>query len=190
MDDIEHMLSEIAVDRSDPVNQMRAIKALTGIKIQEAVLPEPMTDGEIQARLGRLMSGAGISLTRLAFVDTFKFKRRASEVTRELEVIQKALLDRPQENYPLTVKAFYKRYPALKAKKIPPGYPRMASIERKREWLKNECIKLDMDRAAAEMAEIVEPLDKDAKTDGRKLIRETVLPGERPPLPPEHQETV
>lgn len=151
LDDIRAGLSELAIN-GEGAQRTQAYRILMSMSGGESALPDPLATGDIVKRMERLMRGAGIKLTRAAMIRAFPQRHSARNVQREL-VIDEELQIGDVNKFPRTIKAFYKRYPEIRANGFPKGWPLKGSLVDKKEFLIRESLKIERSRVAAKKAE-------------------------------------
>jgi hypothetical protein len=148
MEDILKEIEDIAKE-GEGADKFRALKMLANLTTSASILPEPLEEPEIIARLVRIMRPAGMGICQIAYNKAFAYgKGLFAQLPAKAK--DHDLTDEELGKVPRTLKQLYRRFPEIKGPGFPQGYPVGRSIEMKRAWLREQTIKLLTDRKTKE----------------------------------------
>lgn len=115
---LERQIRDLA-QSGEGADRRWALKVLREETQGETAFQKPLTDQEVVDRLARMMRGAGIGLTRAAYIKAYGTYKATVEGT----LPEMGNLDIDVEDLPKTLKQYYTRYPDFKRPGYPEGYP-------------------------------------------------------------------
>ena len=148
MDQIRTGLSDLA-ENGEGAQRTQAYRMLMSMSNAEAVLPDPMSDGEIVERATRILRGIGVRRARIAFLQAFPRRPSTKAFSKQALSIEELRID--TSDLPRTLKAFYKRYPEAKRPGFPKGYPVGRGMLDQQAFIKEASVKIEVDRARARL---------------------------------------
>jgi hypothetical protein len=150
LDEVMAIVTEIAKDTEAGADRFRALKMLASQSAADVALPDPMENGDVIARLQRLMLPAGQEACQVAFNRVFATS--ASRYGTSIFDVPKVL----SENVPpeitaqaqriTSLKLLHQHFPESMTSGSPKGYPIGRGKGAQIEWLRNAAIKMLIDR--------------------------------------------
>jgi hypothetical protein len=148
LDDIVAHVTEIAQDADAGADRFRALKMLSETEGSSIALPKVFNDQEMVDRLARLMKGAGIHCTQLAYARAFPSAKRSTALGGSRYPYANARPELIKEaNKATSLKILIRNFPSLKTGRgIPKGYPSGHSVEAKMKWCQGQALKMLIER--------------------------------------------
>ena len=146
---IDEILDEVSALAQDPqagADRFRALKMLATTESAAVVLPEPRADGEVVDRLARVMKGAGIALTQIAYKRAFPSTRYAADAGPKLRYADATPEMRERAQAITSLKMLNRRYAEGKVRGTPKGYPARSSNAAKIEWCRTQALRMEVER--------------------------------------------
>lgn len=146
---LDEILAEVTAIAKDPdagADRFRALKMLASSETAAVAIPDPAKEVDITVRLARLMLGAGVRLTQIAYVKAFPWRTRAIQAGPVVKY-EDAAPELVEESKRFTsLKMLNKYFPEGKVLGTPKGYPVGRSIAMKIEWCQHQALKMLVER--------------------------------------------
>lgn len=169
-DQIEAEINDLAL-HGEGSDKRWALNKLSNKAEAEVILPPPLDEADIKRRLSRMMRGAGLALTKAAYIEAFQYAP-IERLQQAVKVEHLSVVD--QEMLPKTLRAFYKRYPHRKKAGMPVGYPQ-GDVIKQMQWCQKESLAEERATQQAKAATIVADIThvSDLPTDGDDATGQT-----------------
>ena len=162
MDEIMAAIDDVARDPEDR-DRFKALRMLASEGTSSVVLPEPMSDSEIIARLMRVMKPSGQALCQLAYKRAFPVTKL--KLTDTVKVYEEDLTDEQKATVQKikSLKHLYRVFPEIKRAGVPTGFPTGKGLEVQQGWVRRKAAEILISREQAKMDQ-VEEADKEIRS--------------------------